>query len=106
MKISANDIELEYETFGREGDPTLLLIMGLGAQMTLWDEKFCEMLVGHGYFVIRYDNRDIGLSTHFDEAGPPRSSGHDDGPGARRRRRRRLHARRHGGRCGWGCSTR
>lgn len=70
-RTSANGIEIEYETFGSpDGDP-VLLIMGLGAQMTMWDEDFCRMLSNRGHWVIRYDNRDVGLSTKFDEAGVP-----------------------------------
>ena len=58
-----NDIELAYETFGDPADPTILLVMGLGMQMLAWDEGFCELLVDRGFRVVRYDNRDIGLST-------------------------------------------
>jgi pimeloyl-ACP methyl ester carboxylesterase len=64
-------IELCYETFGSEQDPALLLVMGLGAQMILWDEQFCEQLAAHGFFVIRFDNRDIGRSTILRHARPP-----------------------------------
>ena len=66
-----NGIDLEYETFGHPSRPPLLLIMGLGAQMILWDEEFCAALVDRGYFVIRFDNRDIGLSTKLDASGIP-----------------------------------
>ncbi|HZO58861.1 MAG TPA: alpha/beta hydrolase [Solirubrobacterales bacterium] len=59
-----NGIELEYETFGDQTRPALLLIMGLGVQMLGWDERFCNALVDRGFFVIRFDNRDVGLSTH------------------------------------------
>jgi pimeloyl-ACP methyl ester carboxylesterase len=71
MKAQANGVELEYETFGKSTDPAVLLIMGLGAQLTLWPEALCEKLAGKGFFVIRYDNRDVGLSTKFDAAGAP-----------------------------------
>jgi pimeloyl-ACP methyl ester carboxylesterase len=67
----ANGIELEYDTFGRASDRPLLLIMGLGAQMLQWDERFCEALAERGQFVVRFDNRDVGLSTKFDHAGIP-----------------------------------
>jgi len=67
----ANGIEIEYETFGKKGDPALLLIMGLGAQLTLWPEQLCEGLAARGFHVVRYDNRDVGLSTDFDEWGVP-----------------------------------
>ena len=62
----ATGMELEYDTFGDPADPALLLVMGLGAQMTLWDDKFCTMLANTGRHVIRFDNRDCGLSTKFD----------------------------------------
>lgn len=68
---SANGIRIEYETFGDSSASPLLLIMGLGAQMILWDEQFCEQLAAKGHYVIRFDNRDIGLSTKFNEAGIP-----------------------------------
>ena len=71
MRATANGIEIEYETFGDPGGDPLLLVMGLGAQLTLWDEAFCGMLADRGYYAIRYDNRDVGLSTDFDHAGPP-----------------------------------
>ena len=70
-QIAANGITLEVERYGDEGAPPLLLIMGLGAQLTLWPMELVEALVGHGYHVIRYDNRDIGLSHKFDDAGVP-----------------------------------
>jgi pimeloyl-ACP methyl ester carboxylesterase len=65
------DVELCYETFGEPGKPAVLLIMGLGTQMIGWHEQFCAQLVERGYFVIRYDNRDCGRSTHFDQIPPP-----------------------------------
>ena len=67
-----NGIELCYETFGDPGHPPLLLIMGLGTQMIAWRTEFCEQLAGRGFHVIRYDNRDVGRSTRFDDAPPPR----------------------------------
>ena len=70
-KITANAIQLEYESFGAPEAPVILLIMGLGAQLTRWTVPFIELLVSRGYRVIRYDNRDIGLSTKFDAAGVP-----------------------------------
>lgn len=69
-RAAVNGIELEYETFGEPGDPPLLLVMGLGAQMVSWDVDFCEALVGRGFFVIRFDNRDVGLSTKIDSPAP------------------------------------
>jgi pimeloyl-ACP methyl ester carboxylesterase len=63
MRAPSNGIEIEYETFGDPGDPPLLLVMGLGAQLVSWDTELCESLVDRGFFVIRFDNRDVGLST-------------------------------------------
>jgi pimeloyl-ACP methyl ester carboxylesterase len=62
-------ITLCYETFGDAGDPTALLIMGLGTQMVAWHEDFCRALAERGFHVVRFDNRDIGRSTHM--LGPP-----------------------------------
>jgi len=70
-KVKANNIEITYDTFGDPSDEPLLLIMGLGAQMISWDPEFCQMLVDKGFSVIRFDNRDVGLSTKFEEAGIP-----------------------------------
>ena len=67
----ANGIALCYDTFGDPLAPPLLLIMGLASQMIAWDDEFCAQLAARGYRVIRFDNRDIGLSTHFTEAGVP-----------------------------------
>src|SRR5437660_1107467 len=62
-------ITLCYETFGDPADPTALLIMGLGTQMVAWHDDFCRDLAGRGLHVVRFDNRDIGRSTHT--AGKP-----------------------------------
>ena len=70
-KVKANGIQIEYDTFGDTNSPALLLIMGLGTQMTAWEEAFCEQLAEQGHYVIRFDNRDIGLSSKFEEAGIP-----------------------------------
>lgn len=70
-KAKVNDIEIEYDTFGDPASKPLLLIMGLGAQMINWDEEFCKKLVERDFYVIRYDNRDVGLSTKFEGAGEP-----------------------------------
>lgn len=59
-------IEIEYDTFGKSGNPALLLIMGFGAQMVAWDSAFAQMLADRGLYVIRFDNRDCGLSTKLD----------------------------------------
>jgi pimeloyl-ACP methyl ester carboxylesterase len=70
-RVKANGIEIEYETFGDPAAPPLLLIAGLGAQMTTWEDAFCEQLAGRGFQVIRFDNRDSGLSTLIEESGYP-----------------------------------
>ena len=70
-RIRANGLDLEYETHGPEEGPPMLLIMGLGAQLTMWPTPFVEALGHRGYRVIRFDNRDCGLSTKFDAAGTP-----------------------------------
>ena len=69
--VIANGIQLEYDTIGNPAFPPLLLIMGLGGQLVHWDEGFCRELAARGHFVIRYDNRDTGLSTRFEAAGLP-----------------------------------
>lgn len=70
-QIDANGIKLEYEVSGDKNAPPVLLIMGLGAQLTRWPEPFYRALVDAGFYVIRYDNRDVGLSTRLDRAGSP-----------------------------------
>lgn len=70
-QASANGIQIEYESFGPADRETVLLIMGHGAQLTRWPVELCEELVRRGYRVIRYDNRDVGLSTKFEAAGVP-----------------------------------
>jgi len=68
----SRQIELEYDHFGNPTDPALLLIMGFTAQMVAWDEEFCTQLADRGHFVVRFDNRDCGLSTKLD--GVPSNS--------------------------------
>jgi pimeloyl-ACP methyl ester carboxylesterase len=67
--LEANGIRIEYDTFGDASSPPLLLIMGLSGQMILWDENFCGELARSGLYVIRFDNRDIGLSSKIEEVG-------------------------------------
>ncbi|MGZ3402504.1 MAG: alpha/beta fold hydrolase [Phenylobacterium sp.] len=62
------DVEIEYESFGDDRPEAILLVNGLGSQMTRWPEAFCEKLVAKGYRAIRFDNRDTGLSTWPTEA--------------------------------------
>jgi len=70
-QIAANGLTFEYESFGRESDPALLLIMGFAAQLTGWPLALCEGLAERGFRVIRFDNRDIGKSTHLTHLGVP-----------------------------------
>ena len=65
----ANGLTIAYETAGDPRDPTILLVMGLGAQLTLWPDAFIAALAANGLHVVRYDNRDVGLSSDFDSAG-------------------------------------
>lgn len=70
-RAESNGIELEYDTFGDPGDPALLLIMGFSAQMIAWDEDFCRRIAGGGFHVIRFDNRDVGLSSRITDGPIP-----------------------------------
>lgn len=69
--IEANGIQIEYDAFGDISSPALLLIAGNGAQLLFWEAELCKSLAKTGLFVVRFDNRDAGLSTKFDEAGVP-----------------------------------
>jgi pimeloyl-ACP methyl ester carboxylesterase len=75
MKVRANGIEVEVEDTGtdasQQGRPVVLLIMGLGMQLIAWPPAFIRGLVSAGYRVVRMDNRDVGLSQHFDQLGKP-----------------------------------
>jgi pimeloyl-ACP methyl ester carboxylesterase len=70
-RIATNGIDLHYESFGAANAPAILLIMGLGAQLTRWNLELCDALVQRGFRVIRFDNRDCGLSTRCDGMGLP-----------------------------------
>jgi pimeloyl-ACP methyl ester carboxylesterase len=65
-KFETLPIELEFDTFGDRANPALILIMGFGAQMVAWDDEFAKLLADRGHFVVRFDNRDVGLSTKLD----------------------------------------
>jgi pimeloyl-ACP methyl ester carboxylesterase len=65
-------VEIAYEVSGPTDGHPLLLVMGLGSQLVHWDDAFCAALAERGHRVIRFDNRDVGRSTHVHEAGPPR----------------------------------
>ena len=71
-RVAANGIELAYETFGDPGAPPVVLIMGLATQMIGWPDELCEGLARRGHFVVRFDNRDVGESTHLRDLQPPR----------------------------------
>jgi pimeloyl-ACP methyl ester carboxylesterase len=70
-RVSANGIELAYETFGQRSAPPIVLVAGLGTQMLMWPDELCEQLAAVGRFVVRFDNRDIGLSTHLSQLPTP-----------------------------------
>jgi pimeloyl-ACP methyl ester carboxylesterase len=69
--ITVNGLEIAYDTFGRPTAPPLLLIGGLGMSLTGWDPDFCRLLARQGFWVIRYDNRDVGHSSKLDQFGAP-----------------------------------
>lgn len=71
MKIEANGIRIEVDDQGPADGPAVLLIMGLGMQLIAWPQAMVQMLVRQGFRVVRFDNRDIGLSQGFDDAGVP-----------------------------------
>ena len=70
-KANVNNIEIEYETIGDPRSKPLLLIAGLGSQLLAWSDEMCENLAKSGFYVIRFDNRDVGLSTKFEDGGIP-----------------------------------
>lgn len=69
--VQAKGIEFWTETFGKKENPAILLVMGSGSQGLLWHQKFCEKLADKGFFVIRYDHRDVGLSSTVDYQKAP-----------------------------------
>src|SRR5436190_5877270 len=71
-RVTANGIELAYETFGDPSTPPVLLIMGLGTQMIAWPDELCEGLARCGLFVVRFDNRDVGGSKQLTNVPTPR----------------------------------
>ncbi|WP_457351330.1 alpha/beta fold hydrolase [Roseateles sp. P5_D6] len=71
MRVSANGVQIEVDIHGPDNGEPLLLIMGLGMQLIAWPEGFVDELVARGFRVIRFDNRDVGLSQPFDELGTP-----------------------------------
>ena len=71
QRLAANGIELAYETFGDPGDAPVVMVMGLGTQMIAWPDALCQQIADGGRFVVRYDNRDVGLSTHLTDVWAP-----------------------------------
>jgi len=69
--VRVGELDIAHEAFGSSERPTILLVMGLATQLLGWPEPFCELLVDQGFHVVRFDNRDVGLSTHLDGAGMP-----------------------------------
>lgn len=69
--VRANGIDIEYDEFGSPDDPGFLLVMGFSVQMTGWDERFCTELASHGFRVVRFDNRDVGLSSRITDGPTP-----------------------------------
>lgn len=71
---AANGLKLAYETFGSPSADPILMIMGLGTQMIAWPDEMCQQIADRGFYVVRYDNRDAGLSTHLDDLPTPTKS--------------------------------
>jgi proline iminopeptidase len=71
VKVSANGLQIEVETQGDPSNPAVMLIMGLGMQLVAWPDELCQALVDAGYYVIRFDNRDVGLSEKIETGTPP-----------------------------------
>lgn len=68
---AANGLQIAYETFGLPSDEPVLMVMGLGTQMIAWPDEMCQQIADRGFYVLRFDNRDAGLSTHLDDAPTP-----------------------------------
>jgi pimeloyl-ACP methyl ester carboxylesterase len=71
QSLSANGLTLAYETFGDPSAPPVVLVMGLGTQMVAWPDRLCVDVAAAGRYVVRYDNRDVGLSSHLHDLGVP-----------------------------------
>ncbi len=69
--VDTPNANLAYGTFGDANNPAIVMIHGLGTQMIGWQDAFLQSIADEGYFVVRFDNRDIGLSTHLSDAGTP-----------------------------------
>ena len=85
--IEANGINIAYDTFGDASCPPILLIIGLGGQLIDWDDALCQDLAAKGLYVMRFDNRDSGLTTQFRDSGVPQHhGGHHRNPAGNSRR--------------------
>ncbi len=73
--LTSNGVRLAYEAFGDPGNPSIILVMGLGTQLLGWPESMCTSLASKGFHVVRYDNRDIGLSEKMENAHVPQAAG-------------------------------
>jgi pimeloyl-ACP methyl ester carboxylesterase len=71
QRVPVRDVEIAYEAFGDRSDPAVVLVMGLGTQMLAWPDEFCGRLADSDRYVVRFDNRDCGLSTHLDWLAAP-----------------------------------
>src|SRR5512139_3419666 len=71
LTLLSNGLRIAYDELGDPRATPMLLVMGLGAQMILWRDDFCQALAGRGYRVIRFDNRDIGESSWLEDLGVP-----------------------------------
>src|SRR5690606_37877023 len=69
--ITVDDVELYTESFGNKDNPAILLVAGATVSMLYWDEEFCQRLADKGFYVIRYDNRDVGKSTFYKTGTTP-----------------------------------
>ena len=79
-RTKVGDIDIAYDTIGEATDPPMLLIAGLGTQLIGWDDGLCQELADRQHFVIRFDNRDVGLSSHLVDKTPPALSATHDPP--------------------------
>lgn len=70
-RVDVNGVWIEFERLGDPGDPTLLLVAGLGAQLVSWDDEFCQRFIDRGMSIVRFDNRDVGLSSNMDDGRDP-----------------------------------
>lgn len=70
-RVDVDGVWIEYEQLGDPGGPTLLMVAGLGAQLVSWDDEFCQHFINRGMSIVRFDNRDVGLSSSMDDGRDP-----------------------------------